>query len=146
MSRFFLRVLIPAKVRRAVRARFDARYVSRADHRRDVRDALWEVRSLRREVVALRAEVDRLRKEQRKPAPAPADPGMPAKVGEARRLAEETAAATDRLLQSEVLIWQAIDRLEARLDRLERAAGDGAGDDRPFGEPLEEHRRAREMA
>jgi len=120
MSRFFLRVLVPAKIRRAVRARFDARYVSREDHRRDVRDALWEVRSLRREVVALRAEVDRLRKE-RKPASAPADPAMPAKVGEAKRLAEETAAAADHLLQSEVLIWQAVDRLEARIERLEQA-------------------------
>jgi hypothetical protein len=121
MSRFFLRVLVPAKVRRAVRARFDARYVVRADHRRDVRDALWEVRSLRREVVALRAEVERLRRE-RTPAAPPVDPAMPAKVGEARRLAEETAVAADHLLQSEVLIWQAIDRLEARIDRLEEAA------------------------
>ena len=119
--------------RRAVRARFDARYVARADHRRDVRDALWEVRSLRREVVALRSEVQRLR-EQRGAAPAPADPGMPAKVGEARRLAEETAAAADHLLQSEVLIWQALDRLEARIDRLEQASA------------AEEPRHAREMA
>lgn len=133
MSRFFLRVLIPAKVRRAVRARFDARYVARADHRRDVRDALWEVRSLRREVVALRAEVERLRRERR-PAPPPADPGMPAKVGEARRLAEETAVAADHLLQSEVLIWQAVDRLEARIDRLEQVTA------------AEGHRRADQMA
>ncbi|MEV5412580.1 hypothetical protein AB0K60_27565 [Thermopolyspora sp. NPDC052614] len=128
MSRFLLRVLVPAKIRRVVRARFDARYVVRADHRRDVRDALWEVRSLRREVVALRAEVERLRK-QRGATPAPADP---AKVGEARRLAEETAAAADHLLQSEVLIWQAVDRLEGRIERLEEAA--------------EESRHAREMA
>jgi hypothetical protein len=133
MSRFLLRVLVPAKVRGAVRAWFDARYVALADHRKDVRDALWEVKSLRREVVALRNEVERLRKERR-PAAAPADGGMPAKVGEARRLAEETAAAADRLLQSEVLIWQAVDRLEARIERLER------------GDVTEGQRHARELA
>ncbi|GAA0992345.1 hypothetical protein GCM10009555_081210 [Acrocarpospora macrocephala] len=49
------------RLRRAVRARIDARYVTKADHLRDIRDTLWEVQMLRREVVAMRRELDRLR-------------------------------------------------------------------------------------
>ncbi|WP_155336349.1 hypothetical protein [Acrocarpospora corrugata] len=58
--RFVLRV-VPRRLRRAVRVRIDARYVTKADHLRDIRDTLWEVQMLRREVVALRRELDRLR-------------------------------------------------------------------------------------
>ncbi|WP_066362783.1 hypothetical protein [Herbidospora mongoliensis] len=59
--RLILRVLAPPRLRRAVRVRVDARYVTRADHRQDLKEALWEIQMLRREVVALRREVDRLR-------------------------------------------------------------------------------------
>ncbi|MBO3746378.1 hypothetical protein J5X84_09910 [Streptosporangiaceae bacterium NEAU-GS5] len=52
-----MRMVVPSRIRRAARARLDARYASRADHR----DALFELKMLRREVVALRREVDRLR-------------------------------------------------------------------------------------
>ncbi|MBB4937168.1 hypothetical protein FHR32_001473 [Streptosporangium album] len=102
------RALVPARLRRAVRGWFDSRYISLADHRQDIRDALWEVRTLGREVTALRAEVDRLR-------------GQVAKAGvgqeraerwdDAHRLARETAVALDGVLQNEVLLWQAVERL-----------------------------------
>ncbi|TKK88615.1 hypothetical protein FDA94_13150 [Herbidospora galbida] len=59
--RLVLRVLAPPRLRRAVRVRVDARYVTRADHAQDMKEALWEIQMLRREVVALRREVDRLR-------------------------------------------------------------------------------------
>ncbi|GIH24846.1 hypothetical protein Aph01nite_31560 [Acrocarpospora phusangensis] len=49
------------RLRRALRVRIDARYVTKADHLRDIRDTLWEVQMLRREVVAMRRELDRLR-------------------------------------------------------------------------------------
>ncbi len=117
-----LRILVPARVRRAVHAGLDARYVSRADHRQDIRDVRdrtrAEVQALRAEVRALRDEVAKLRRRPAAPAP---DPELPGKVDDARRLAQEGAAATDHLMQAEVLLWQAVDRLEARVDRLDSA-------------------------
>lgn len=99
-----MRVLVPARLRKAVRTWFDSRYISAADHRQDIKDALWEVQTLRREVVALQGEVERLRA-VRAPVASSAD--------DTRRLAQETAEALDRVLQNEVLVWQAIDGLRA---------------------------------
>lgn len=116
--RFMMRVLVPARLRQAVRTWFDARYISIADHRQDIRDALWEVQTLRREMATLQAEVERLRKA---PAGQPAAPRTgttkidTAKVEDAHRLAQETAKALDGVLQNEVLVWQAIDDLRSRL-------------------------------
>jgi len=56
-----MRALIPARMRKAVRTWFDARYISAAVHRQDIKDALWEVQTLRREVIALQHEVAGLR-------------------------------------------------------------------------------------
>jgi hypothetical protein len=97
-----------------VRTWFDSRYISISDHRQDIRDALWEVQTLRREMVTLQGEVERLR--QARPAapppprPSPADK---AKIDDTRRLAQETAKALDGVLQNEILVWQAIDELRA---------------------------------
>ncbi|WP_214409520.1 hypothetical protein [Sphaerisporangium fuscum] len=118
MARFVMRVLMPPRVRRAVLARLDARFVTRADHRQDVKDALWEVQALKREITTLRREVEQLRREVRRAAPASPDKALAAKVDEAHRLATETASSVDHLLQSEVLLWQAVDALRE---------GDGAG-------------------
>ncbi|MFE3452272.1 hypothetical protein ACFXJ8_25455 [Nonomuraea sp. NPDC059194] len=104
-----MRVLVPARLRKAVRSWFDSRYISVADHRQDIKDALWEVQTLRREVTTLQAEVQRLRTAPRPQAPTP-DP----KAEEAHRLAFETAQALDKVLQNEVLVWQAIDELRER--------------------------------
>lgn len=121
MMRFVRRALAPltAPVSRRVRSRIDARYVTKADHRRDIKDALWEVRMLRREVESLRNEVDRLRKTAKMSVtPAPArDP----RIAEAHRLATETADALDRVLQNEVRVWQAIDDLSTRVPAAEQA-------------------------
>ncbi|WP_206061609.1 hypothetical protein [Nonomuraea basaltis] len=103
-----MRVLVPARLRKAVRTWFDSRYISIADHRQDIRDALWEVQTLRREMATLQAEVERLRS-ARPPAPVDA-----AKVDDTHRLAQETAKALDAVLQNEVLVWQAIDDLRTR--------------------------------
>jgi hypothetical protein len=128
MKGFLLRVLAPARVRRAVIARLDARYVTRRDHRDDIKDSLWEVQALRREVAELRRDVERLRDRWADAARDPHGPGSPggpdARVDagqvrrwdDAHRLALETAASLDHVLQNEVLLWQAVDRLEARLD------------------------------
>ncbi len=106
-----LRVLTPSRLRRALLSRLDSRYVTKPDHRQDLKDALWEVQMLRREVVALRDEIDRLRRGNAAPARAAVDP----KAAEAHRLATETAEAVDTLLQNEMRIWQAIDDLSARV-------------------------------
>ncbi|MFF0307903.1 hypothetical protein ACFYSC_10755 [Streptosporangium sp. NPDC004379] len=121
MARLAKRALVPARLRSAVRGWFDSRYISLAEHRQDIKDALWEVQVLRREVTTLRAEVERL---QARTAKAPAGPAAPAgrTVDEARarrwddahRLATETAAAMERVLQNEVLLWQAVDRATGR--------------------------------
>lgn len=134
MAGFVMRVLAPLRVRRAVLGRFDARYVTRADHRQDVRDSLWEVQQLKREIAALRREVDQLRQRVASPAAgagkgsvagrSAVDRALVAKVEDAHRLATETAAAVDQVLQSEVLIWQAIDAI--REPDGSPAAGDGA--------------------
>ncbi|MEV0200278.1 hypothetical protein [Nonomuraea sp. NPDC050691] len=123
-----MRVLVPARLRQAVRTWFDARYISIADHRQDIRDALWEVQTLRREMATLQAEVERLRKA--KPAAAPG--ADRAKLDETRRLAQdtqrlaqETAKAMDGVLQNEVLVWQAIDDLR---DRTAPSAPSGAAE------------------
>ncbi|WP_084959999.1 hypothetical protein [Thermoactinospora rubra] len=101
-----MRVLIPSRVRAAVRARLDARYAARAE----LRAALDEVSALRGEVAALgsrlselggevaalREQVERLRAAARQ-------------ADDTRRLALETAEALDRVLQDEVLLWQAVD-------------------------------------
>jgi hypothetical protein len=111
MVRSLVRALVPRRVVKAVRAWFDARYISRADHRQDIRDALWEVQTLRREVEALQGEVERLRGLTEKAVP---DRARVARWDEAHRLAQETAAATGQLLQNEVLLWQAVDGLRVR--------------------------------
>jgi hypothetical protein len=106
---FVMRVLAPSRLGRAVRSRIDARYVTKTDHRQDIKDTLWEVQMLRREVVALRREVDRLRQ-----APGAAKTMADPRAAQAQRIATETAEALDQVLQNEVLIWQAIDELKAR--------------------------------
>ncbi|MEV0312123.1 hypothetical protein [Nonomuraea fuscirosea] len=110
-----MRVLVPARLRKAVRTWFDSRYISISDHRQDIRDALWEVQTLRREMVTLQSEVERLR--QARPAAPPPPPQQSAadkaKIDDARRLAQETAKALDGVLQNEILVWQAIDELRA---------------------------------
>ncbi|GGO64920.1 hypothetical protein [Nonomuraea cavernae] len=105
-------VLVPARLRKAVRTWFDSRYISIADHRQDIRDALWEVQTLRREMVTLQAEVERLRNAKARPAGPVADK---ARIDDTHRLAQETAKALDGVLQNEVLVWQAIDDLRSRL-------------------------------
>ncbi|WP_285709740.1 hypothetical protein [Microtetraspora sp. NBRC 16547] len=117
--------LIPSRLRRAVRSRIDARYVTKAEHRKDIKDTLWEVQLLRREVVSLRGEVDRLRQAIITPPKAPEpDP----RGADAHRLATETAEALDRLLQNEILVWQAIDALRAELRTEFRARATVAAD------------------
>ncbi len=115
-----LRVLGLSRLRRALLSRLDSRYVTKPDHRQDLKDALWEVQMLRREVVALRDEVDRLRRAPVKPPATPRATADP-KAAEAHRLATETAQAVDTLLQSEMRIWQAIDDLSARVGASGRA-------------------------
>ncbi|MEV0621319.1 hypothetical protein AB0I81_48875 [Nonomuraea sp. NPDC050404] len=112
-----MRVLVPARLRKAVRTWFDSRYISISDHRQDIRDALWEVQTLKREMVTLQGEVERLR-DARPPmtggaAGSAADKALRAKVDNTHRLAQETAKAMDGVLQNEVLVWQAIDGLRA---------------------------------
>ncbi|GGS58227.1 hypothetical protein GCM10010156_16070 [Planobispora rosea] len=119
MVRLVKRALIPARLRRLVRGWFDSRYISRADHRQDIRDALWEVQTLRREVTALGAEVERLRARVGGSGGRAGQDGTGVRVtpdqvrrwDDAHRLAQETAVAMDRVLQNEVLLWQAVDRL-----------------------------------
>ncbi|MEU3165231.1 hypothetical protein [Streptosporangium sp. NPDC006930] len=101
------RALVPAPLRRAVLGWFDSRYISRADHRQDVKDALWEVQTLAREVTALRAEVVELRA---RVAGVKLDPVRAGRWDDAHRLAQETAVALDGVLRNEVLLWQAVDR------------------------------------
>ncbi|MGR6914937.1 hypothetical protein ACU635_11880 [[Actinomadura] parvosata] len=127
-----MRVPVPARLRRAVRTWFDSRYISIADHRQDIRDALWEVQTLRREMATLHSEVERLR--NARPAAAQAgkpDPALKAKVDDAHRLAQETAKALDGVLQNEVLVWQAIDELRAKLDEPGRRDEPGRPEERP---------------
>jgi hypothetical protein len=100
-----MRVPVPARLRQAVRTWFDSRYISIADHRQDIKDALWEVQTLRREMTTLQGEIERLRNAPRPPAP------DRAKLDDTHRLAQETAKALDGVLQNEVLVWQAIDDL-----------------------------------
>ncbi|MGV9597547.1 hypothetical protein ACWDR1_12840 [Streptosporangium sandarakinum] len=116
MARLAKRALVPARLRSAVRGWFDSRYISLAEHRQDIKDALWEVQVLRREVTTLRAEVERLQARAAK-APAPAgrtvDEARARRWDDAHRLATETASAMERVLQNEVLLWQAVDRAAA---------------------------------
>ncbi|MCA2223016.1 proline-rich domain-containing protein [Nonomuraea aurantiaca] len=105
-----MRVLVPARLRKAVRAWFDSRYISIGDHRQDIRDALWEVQTLRREMASLQDEVERLR--NARPATPPTTDK--ARLDDTHRLAQETAKALDGVLQNEVLLWQAIDDLKSR--------------------------------
>ncbi|MEV6865764.1 hypothetical protein AB0M44_32805 [Streptosporangium subroseum] len=104
------RALVPARLRRVVLGWFDSRYISRADHRQDIKDALWEVQTLGREIVSLRAEVGELRAQVEKVR---LDPIRAKRWDDAHRLSEETAVAMDGVLQNEVLLWQAVDRLSA---------------------------------
>jgi len=106
MVRLVKRVPVPARLRRAVLGWFDSRYISRADHRQDVKDALWEVQTLAREVTSLRAEVVELRA---RVAEVRLDPARAGRWDDAHRLAQETAVALDGVLQNEVLLWQAVD-------------------------------------
>lgn len=119
-----MRVLVPARLRKAVRTWFDSRYISISDHRQDIRDALWEVQTLRREVATLQGEVERLRNARPAAAPKPDT----RKIDEAHRLAQETAKALDGVLQNEVLVWQAIDDLRA-------GSASGTGSGRPGEQP-----------
>ncbi|MFI6507425.1 hypothetical protein ACIBCT_07465 [Streptosporangium sp. NPDC050855] len=114
MVRLVKRALVPARLRRAVLGWFDARYISRADHRQDVKDALWEVRTLAREVTSLRAEVADLRAQVARVRP---DPARAGRWDDAHRLAQETAVALEEVLRNEVLLWQAVDRVTAEPDR-----------------------------
>ena len=107
MVRLVKRALVPARLRRAVLGWFDSRYISRADHRQDIKDALWEVQTLGREIVSLRAEVGELRAQVEKVR---LDPVRAERWDDAHRLSEETAVAMDGVLQNEVLLWQAVDR------------------------------------
>lgn len=105
------RVLVPSRLRSAVRSWFDSRYISITDHRQDIRDALWEMQTLRREMAALQGEVERLRS-----AGPPVKGGVDkATFDQTRKLAQETAKALDGLLRNEVLLWQAVDELRSRL-------------------------------
>ncbi|WP_329085366.1 MULTISPECIES: hypothetical protein [unclassified Streptosporangium] len=115
------RALVPAPLRRAVLGWFDSRYISRADHRQDVKDALWEVQTLAREVTSLRAEVVELRA---RVAGVKLDPARAGRWDDAHRLAQETAVALDGVLQNEVLLWQAVDRATGGTTE---AAGRGSG-------------------
>jgi hypothetical protein len=115
--RFMMRVLVPARLRKAVRTWFDSRYISIGDHRQDIRDALWEVQTLRREMASLQDEVERLRNAR----PATAATTDKARLDDTHRLARETAKALDGVLQNEVLLWQAIDDLKSRTP----GSGDG---------------------
>ncbi len=110
MVRLVTRALIPARLRRVVLGWFDSRYISRADHRQDIKDALWEVQTLGREIVSLRAEVGELRAQVEKVR---IDPVRAKRWDDAHRLSEEIAVAMDGVLQNEVLLWQAVDRLSA---------------------------------
>ncbi|MEO3800893.1 hypothetical protein [Nonomuraea sp. B1E8] len=127
-----MRVPVPVRLRKAVRTWFDSRYISIADHRQDIRDALWEVQTLRREMATLQGEVERLRNAR----PPSAGGGtadrkidkLAGKADDAHRLAQETAKALDGVLQNEVLVWQAIDDLRTRLPGGEAPAADRAGE------------------
>ncbi|TDD07662.1 hypothetical protein E1292_12920 [Nonomuraea deserti] len=129
-----MRVPVPVRLRKAVRTWFDSRYISIADHRQDIRDALWEVQTLRREMATLQGEVERLRNAR---PPAAGDKAGD-KAGDAHRLAQETAKALDGVLQNEVLVWQAIDDLRTRLSGGEAPVGDQA-----TGRPADERARGR---
>ena len=109
-----MRVLVPARLRKAVRTWFDSRYISIGDHRQDIRDALWEVQTLRREMASLQDEVERLRNARPATAHTTAPTTDKARLDDTRRLAQETAKALDGVLQNEVLLWQAIDDLKSR--------------------------------
>lgn len=134
-----MRVLVPARLRKAVRRWFDSRYISVADHRQDIKDALWEVQTLRREMTALRGEVTALRAQVERLGQAVPPGGSRLdvhKLDDTHRLAQETARALDGLLQNEVLLWQAVDDLKARVaapttgpggHRNGHGAGHGAG-------------------
>ncbi|GAA2848741.1 hypothetical protein GCM10010517_06030 [Streptosporangium fragile] len=150
MVRLLKRALMPAPLRRAVLGWLDSRYIPRADHRQDLKDALREVRTLSREVTTLRAEVTGLRTEvgelRARVATAGVAPDRAARWDDAHRLAQETAVAMDRVLQNEVLLWQAVDRAagadsarpaEGVPGRPETAVPDGAagaGSARPRGD------------
>ncbi|MFI7226950.1 hypothetical protein ACIBO5_27375 [Nonomuraea angiospora] len=112
-----MRVLVPARLRKAVRTWFDSRYISISDHRQDIRDALWEVQTLRREMATLQSEVERLRNARPTVTGTGTGSGIgkadKAKLDDTHRLAQETAKALDGVLQNEVLVWQAIDDLRA---------------------------------
>ncbi|WP_440069190.1 hypothetical protein [Streptosporangium sp. OZ121] len=118
------RALVPAPLRRAVLGWFDSRYISRADHRQDVKDALWEVQTLAREVTSLRAEVVELRAQV---AGVKLDPARAGRWDDAHRLAQETAVALDGVLRNEVLLWQAVDRATGDTAGIRGTAGRGSG-------------------
>src|SRR6185312_9490529 len=93
--RFMMRVLVPARLRKAVRTWFDSRYISISDHRQDIRDALWEVQTLRREMATLQSEVERLRNVRPQTTAAGLGKADRAKLDDTHRLAQETAKALD---------------------------------------------------
>ncbi|MFG1700295.1 hypothetical protein [Nonomuraea sp. NPDC049309] len=109
------RVPVPARLKKAVRTWFDSRYISIADHRQDIKDALWEVQTLRREMATLQQEVKRLQQETERLRKARQPVIDKKKIDDTHRLAQETAKALDGVLQNEVLVWQAIDQLKDRL-------------------------------
>ncbi|GII02719.1 hypothetical protein [Planobispora takensis] len=120
MVRLLKRALVPARLRRAVRGRLDARYVLRPDHRRDLAEVLGKVRELSGEVAALRAEGERLRAEverlRGRTSGVTVSREQTRRWDDAHRLALETATAMDRTLQNEVLLWQAVDRARAEAE------------------------------
>ncbi|WP_406312351.1 hypothetical protein OHA77_27530 [Streptosporangium sp. NBC_01639] len=126
------RALVPARLRRAVRGWFDSRYISLADHRQDIKDALWEVQTLGREVTALRAEVDRLRAQVAKSGVAQ---DRAERWDDAHRLARETATALDGVLQNEVMLWQAVDRLPGGVSSASPSSGSPSSGSPSSGSP-----------
>ncbi|MFI0419440.1 hypothetical protein [Spongiactinospora sp. 9N601] len=130
MVRLVRRVPVPGWIRRSARSWLDAHYVRRVDHKNDIRDSLWEIKVVARELAELRAEVERLNARVAKIAPAAEaapDQARMARWDDAHRLAVETASAMDRILQNEVLLWQAVDRVESAAagDAGREAARDG---------------------
>jgi hypothetical protein len=118
MVRLVKRVPVPRWLRHSVSSWFDRRYVTRAQHKNDIRDSLWEVKVVARELAELRREVERLGARVAAITP---DGARMARWDDAHRLAGETAAAVDRILQNEVLLWQAVDRVEAAVTSLAAA-------------------------
>jgi hypothetical protein len=111
MMRFVVRALVPARPRRAFRSRLDARYVTKADHRQDVRNIREEFRRLHREAKAdpRRATVD---KAAEGAAGATAEDAIRSALREIQLLRQEVVALrgeVDRLRQLKLAVSKAND-------------------------------------